>query len=211
MRKAKRLSLEELAPVTANLPEPPDQIDWKATFGNENPVEMEIGFGKGWFLLNATQANPGINYFGVEIVRKYQLFTATRLAKRNLNNVKVACGDAKKFVESGIPHGSLDKVHIFFPDPWWKSRHQKRKLFCPVFVQNLPSVVKPGGIIYIATDVPEYFVDITELFQEKHPSLKAEEWGEGSPLSVVPEHLTNFEKKFVSQGKPIHRVCYRKL
>lgn len=74
MRKVKRLSLEELAPVTANLPEPPDQIDWNATFGNKNPVEMEIGFGKGWFLLNATQANPGINYFGVEIVRKYQLF-----------------------------------------------------------------------------------------------------------------------------------------
>lgn len=210
MRKSTRLPLEALEPVVARLPEVPNQIDWRALFGNDRPVEMEIGFGKGWYLLNVTQAHPEINYFGVEIVKKYQLFTATRLVKRSLANVRVACGDAKQFVASGIPEGSLQAVHIFFPDPWWKSRHQKRKLFSADFVENLPKVVKPGGMIYIATDVPEYFADITALFQEKHPGLKPEEWGEGSPLAVVPAHLTNFERKFVSQGKPIHRVCYRK-
>ncbi len=210
MRKPIRLSLEELSPCTANVPELPIKFDWLNLFNNPNPVELEIGFGKGWFLLNATQANPNINYFGIEIIRKYQLYTATRLVKRNLKNVKVCCADAKSVVANSIPYGTLQAVNIFFPDPWWKKRHHKRRLFETDFIRSLPPVLIAGGWINIATDVEEYFKEITALFAEKLPELPGEAWGANSPDTLVPDHLTNFERKFVAQGKPIHRIRYRK-
>src|SRR5439155_7287967 len=91
VRRAPRLPPEELAPYLLAAPDPPAPIDWAALFGNDRPVELEVGFGKGLFLLTAAIANPGINFVGVEVVRKYQLFTATRMAKRNLRHVRVAC------------------------------------------------------------------------------------------------------------------------
>ena len=77
-------------------------------------------------------------------------------------------------------------------------------------MQSIPPVLMPGGWINIATDVEEYFQEITALFAEKLPSLVGEPWGEDSPDSLVDGHLTNFERKFVAQGKPIHHVRYRK-
>lgn len=210
MRKPIRLSIEELSPCTTSVPEPPAIFDWPSLFGNSNPVEVEIGFGKGRFLVHATQANPNVNYFGIEIIRKYQLYTATRLVKRKLTNVKVCCADAKLVLSNSIPPNSLSAVNIFFPDPWWKKRHHKRRLFDEGFVKSLAPVLVPGGWINIATDVEEYFQEITALFAEKLPFLKGEPWGEDSPDSLVEGHLTNFEKKFVDQGKPIHHVRYRK-
>ena len=80
--RARRLPLEELAPYLLEVPDPPAPLDWRAVFGNDHPVEVEIGFGKGLFLLTASQACPGTNFLGIEIMRKYQLFTATRLAMK---------------------------------------------------------------------------------------------------------------------------------
>src|SRR5918911_17609 len=99
MRRARRLPLEELAPYLWETPKarpgqpppPTEPIDWTRVFGNDHPVEIEVGFGKGLFLLNAALACPDVNFFGVEIIRKYQLFTATRLAKRGLRNLRLAC------------------------------------------------------------------------------------------------------------------------
>src|SRR5215218_2113808 len=108
MRRTKRLPLEELAPYLWSPPDPPPlaasrealpltpptPIDWPAIFGNDHPVEIEVGCGKGAFLLAAALARPDVNFFGVEIVRKYQLYTATRMAVRKLSHVRVACDDA---------------------------------------------------------------------------------------------------------------------
>ena len=80
VRQAGRLPLEQLTPYLLEVPEPPAPLDWRAVFGNEHPVEVEIGFGKGLFLVTAAQACPGVNFLGIEVVRKYQLFTATRVA-----------------------------------------------------------------------------------------------------------------------------------
>src|SRR5439155_1423154 len=82
------------------------------------PVEVEVGFGKGAFLVDAGLAHPGTNYLGIEVVRKLQLYVATRLAKRNLRNVRVACTDARLFFRDRVSTGSLEAVHVYFPDPW---------------------------------------------------------------------------------------------
>src|SRR5689334_16781272 len=117
--------LETPPPGPGSPPAPPGPVDWRELFGNDHPVEVEVGFGKGLFLLTAGQANPGTNYFGIEIVRKYQLFTATRLAKRDLRNVRVACADARAFLRDRVVDRSVRALHLYFPDPWWKTRHHK--------------------------------------------------------------------------------------
>ena len=87
-------------------------------------------------LVTAGTAHPETNYLGIEIVRKYQLFTATRLAKRELRNVRVACVDARPFLRDWLAAGSVRRVHVYFPDPWWKARHKKRRVFAePRFLE----------------------------------------------------------------------------
>src|SRR5947207_14630946 len=102
-------------------------------FGNDRPIEMEVGFGKGLFLITAGQHHPETNFLGIEIERKYQLFTATRLAKRQLSNIKVVCGDARVFLRDAVPTAALQALHVYFPDPWWKNRHKKRRVFTAEF------------------------------------------------------------------------------
>ena len=118
VRRVRHLPLEALGPYLLPLPDPPAPIDWPALFGNDHPVELEVGFGKGLFLLTAALAHPGTNFLGVEVVRKYQLFTATRMAKRHLRNVRLACADARLFLSDCVGSASLRAVHVYFPDPW---------------------------------------------------------------------------------------------
>src|SRR5262249_39127591 len=98
LRRARRLPLEEWTPYLLNAPTPSAALQWHAVFGNDQPVELEIGFGKGAFLLAAGDTFPERNFLGVEISRKYQLFTATRLAKRGLRNVRLVKADARTFL-----------------------------------------------------------------------------------------------------------------
>src|SRR5262249_41749640 len=140
-----------------------EPIDWKYVFGNDHPVEIEVGFGKGLFLLNAALACPGVNFFGVEIMRKYQLFTATRMARRKLMNVRLAAADARHFLRDYVLPASVQAIHVYFPDPWWKKRHHKRRVFTEDFVATCVGAIAPGGLFHLATDVAEYFAVMQEL------------------------------------------------
>ncbi len=190
MRKAPRLPAEALAPFVFEPPSPA-LVSWRELFGNDNPVEIEVGFGKGLFLVSAGQANPGTNYFGIEIVRKYQLLTATRLARRGLGNVRVACADARSFLRDRVPDGSVQAVHVYFPDPWWKKRHHKRRVFTPEFAAQCQRVLAAGGQLLVATDVADYAALVRETVAG-HTRLREVE----PPPEHVPGHdmdyLTNF-------------------
>src|SRR5262249_27372588 len=153
MRRSRRLALEELAPCLLDIPQPPVLLDWQSVFGNANPVEVEVGFGKGLFLITTAPQHPEINYLGIEIIRKYQLFTATRVIKRRLANVRLACADARLLLRDCVTAGSLQAIHVYFPDPWWKKRHQKRRVFTAEFVAQCERTLRLGGRLHIATDV----------------------------------------------------------
>src|ERR1051326_5742247 len=171
MRRARRLPLEELPTYLVEeerrgrpgASPPGGLIDWRALFGNDRPVEIEVGFGKGLFLLNSALARPDVNFFGIEIVRKYQLFTATRMAIRRLANIKLACGDARHIMRDRVRAESVQAVHVYFPDPWWKKRHHKRRVFTPEFVAACVQALRPDGCFHIATDVADYFAVMTEV------------------------------------------------
>ncbi len=184
-------------------------FSWIALFGNDRPVELEVGFGKGLFLLAASETHPDVNFVGVEIVRKYQLFTATRLAKRERKNVRVACADARLFLRDCVGTGSLAALHVYFPDPWWKTRHHKRRVFTAEFVGQAVRVLRPGGRLCAATDVEGYYKLMLELLDPRTELRPLPPPEPGTPAHDL-DYLTNFERKFRKQGKPIHRLtCER--
>jgi tRNA (guanine-N7-)-methyltransferase len=218
VRKPRRLSREELAPYTVDLPAanprqppaaPPTPLNWPALFGNDRPVEVEVGFGKGLFLVNAGASRPDRNFFGVEVVRKYQLYAATRVAVRKLPNVKTCCADAKLVLRDLIPPGSVSAVHVYFPDPWWKQRHKKRLLFTPDFAASVLRVLVPGGRLHFVSDVPDYFEMVTTTLAEL-PAFRRLPPPDAAEPTHDMDYLTNFERKFRKQGKPIHRALYEK-
>ncbi|HLJ96935.1 MAG TPA: tRNA (guanosine(46)-N7)-methyltransferase TrmB [Gemmataceae bacterium] len=209
MRRARRLPLEHLAPFLLEVPPEPAALNWERVFVNPGPLEIEVGFGKGLFLVRAAQAFPGVNYLGIEISRKYQLFTATRLAKRGLGNVRLAKADARAFLRDHVAAGSCQAIHVYFPDPWWKKRHVKRRVFTAEFVGQCARVLQSGGWLHVATDVADYFQLIMQLITAQsnlRPLLL--------PQTHEPTHdldyLTNFERKFRQAGKPIYRGSYAK-
>ena len=209
MRRSARLPPEQLAPYLIEPSGEPAPLEWAVVFGNDRPVEAEVGFGKGLFLLTASQQSPATNFLGVEIERKYVLFTATRLAKRGRKNVRVVCADAKQLFRASVQAGSLAAVHVYFPDPWWKKRHQKRRLFTEEFVELCVRVLRPGGRLHVVTDVEEYF-GIMKGLVGGQPRLREVP----PPAPKAPEHdldyLTNFERKYRQEGRPIYRAAYGK-
>jgi tRNA (guanine-N7-)-methyltransferase len=202
VRRLARLALEQLEPYLLTPPVPPRPLTWPEVFGNNSPVEIEVGFGKGLFLLTAGQERPDVNFLGIEIERKYQLFTATRLAKRGLKNVRVVCADARGFLRDCLLAQCAQAMHIYFPDPWWKKRHHKRRLFTEGFAAECARVLSAGGRLEVMSDVAEYFAVITELLA-RQPRLQ---------LLPAAERLgtyrTNFERKYRLAGKPIHGASY---
>jgi tRNA (guanine-N7-)-methyltransferase len=184
-------------------------ISWAALFDNANPVEVEVGMGKGLFLLTEAVARPHVNFFGIEVVRKYQLYAATRYAIRQLPNVKTACTDAKALLRGHIPPGSVSAVHVLFPDPWWKKRHKKRRVFTPEFAADAARVLAVGGRLNIASDVEEYFGVMTGIVGAM-PAFQ--ELGRETSTAPVEEagFQTNFERKARLKGTPVWRVVYER-
>ena len=214
MRKTKRLSREALTPYMLDVPgewtmagQPLAPIPWIDIFPKDQPVEVEVGFGKGLFLTTSGVARPETNFFGIEIVRKYQLYATERIALRDLPNVRTCCADAKRILHEVIAPESVAVVHVFFPDPWWKNKHKKRLLFTDEFAQLVLRVLKPAGVLHFVTDVGDYFGMVTELLSAV-PAFKLLE----PPAENTPEHdmdyLTNFERKFRREGRPIYRSRY---
>lgn len=198
----------DLSPYTVEYPT--TSVDWHAIFGSDAPVELEVGSGKGLFLANAATRQRDHNFFGVELAKKYARTAAERIAKRQLTNVRVLAGDARRFLHEFVPPGSLHALHIYFPDPWWKKRHKKRRVFCEPFVADVARALRSGGDFWIATDVEEYFGVIQDLMA-KHPEFIPQ----AVPEPKSPEHeldyLTNFERKYRIEGRPIYRAHYRSV
>jgi tRNA (guanine-N7-)-methyltransferase len=205
------------------LPEPPDLkpyfltlddidrgIDWPEFFGNDNPVELDIGCGRGLFTVNASQANPEINYLGIEIEYKEARRGAARLKKREIPNARVIGGDVREALTKWIHPESVDAARVYFPDPWSKRRHKCRRIFTDVFASQVRTVLKPGGLLHSWTDVEDYFEVISALMHH-HPGFETLEAPEEQEPAHDMDYETSFERKRRQLGLPIYRGLWRKI
>jgi tRNA (guanine-N7-)-methyltransferase len=179
-------------------------------FGNPNPVEIEVGTGKGLFLLHASTSRPDTNFFGIEIVRKYQLYAATRYAIRRLPNIKTSCSDAKVVLRDFVAPGSVRAVHVYFPDPWWKKRHRKRRVFTPEFAADAARALAVGGRLFIASDVEEYFGVMTTILRAMPAFAERPDEAHRAAPQTETGYATNFERKARASGTPVWRAVYER-
>ena len=184
--------------------EPP--LDWIGLFGNNNPVQIEVGCGKGRFLVESAQQNANVNYIGIENSWKYVLRTQQRLKKHGLTNACLVYADAAYFAQNYVPDHSIQAYHIYFPDPWPKDRHQKRRLFNnPIWIdQAVRTLDSREGHLFVATDFTDYFVQIKHRLDDTSQLIYLPE------LSQDTNYIqTSFEIKYRTQGRQIYRAVYR--
>lgn len=187
----------------------PDPWDAAALFGRRAPLEVEVGSGKGLFLRTAAARRPDVDFLGTEIAPKYARFAAAGLVKRGLANAVVLLGDALRVFGELLPGASLAAVHIYFPDPWWKKRHQKRRVMRESFVADVERVLEPGGRLHFWSDVEEYFYAALELLAD-HTALEGpREVGE-APAEHDMDYRTHFERRMRLHGDPVYRAEFRK-
>jgi tRNA (guanine-N7-)-methyltransferase len=209
LQQTRRLPIEALGPYLLEVPTVPVPLAWREVFGDDRPVEIEVGSGKGLFLITEAVARPEVNFLGIEISRKYQLFTANRIAKRGLKNVRIARADARIFLRDHVLSHSCQAIHIYFPDPWWKKRHHKRRLMTPDFCGHCARCLAEEGYLRIATDVQEYFRIMTDLLAGFGQLKAVSALQPGCPRHDL-DYLTNFERKFRKDGRMIYRADYQR-
>ncbi|NIA07286.1 MAG: tRNA (guanosine(46)-N7)-methyltransferase TrmB [Actinobacteria bacterium] len=186
------------------------KVDWTQLFGNDHPVELEIGTGKGTFLINAARVNPQINYLGIEWANKYYKYAADRARRWNLPNVRMLRCDARDFVISHLPSRSLQCLHVYFPDPWPKKRHHKRRLFNNQFVAAAVDSLIPDGCIHVVTDVRDYFQLIKPLLA-RCSQLQLGDFTPRETAGLGEWVGTNFERKYLAEGRTIYSCSVQKI
>ncbi|MBL8816344.1 MAG: tRNA (guanosine(46)-N7)-methyltransferase TrmB [Planctomyces sp.] len=184
-------------------------IDWSTYFGQQAPVELDIGCGRGLFLFNAAVMNPQTNFLGIEIDYREGRRTATRLMKRDLPNGRVIGGDCRVILRDMITPHSVSAAHVYFPDPWWKKRHHKRRLFTDEFAALLSQILIPGGLLHSWTDVADYF-DIVRSLMDHHPDFEVLAPPEERPAEHDLDYQTSFERKKRKLGCPIYRGLWKR-
>ena len=185
-----------------------EPMDFEAIFGNKNPVIIEIGFGMGESTLKIAKANPDKNYIGIEVFLYGFSKLLANASKENVTNLKLMRFDAVQVLQDMVPDNSVDGFHVFFPDPWPKKRHHKKRLIQVPFATLLASKLKKGGYIYCVTDWEEYAEQMLKVFDSVE-CLTNPYSGFAPALEWRPE--TGFERKGLDKDYKINEVWVEKI
>jgi tRNA (guanine-N7-)-methyltransferase len=199
----------DLSGFLYNLDDIPTPFVPHELFDCDAPFEIEMGSGKGLFLETASAEQPDRNFLGIEVARKYARHAAGRLAKRKLINGKMISGDGMRLFREFITDGSVDAVHVYFPDPWWKRRHRKRRVMNAELVRNIERVLVPNGALHFWTDVKEYFQATLDLIATE-VSLEGPLPVDESPAENEFDYRTHFERRMRMHDAPVYRSEFRK-
>jgi tRNA (guanine-N7-)-methyltransferase len=201
-----RRALETLLPEFEVSPDS-GSIDWTSLFGRECPIILEIGFGNGQSLAEMAEANRDQNFLGVEVYRPGLGSLLVQMRERELNNVRVSGADAVELLADQVPPESLDRLQVFFPDPWHKKRHNKRRLIQPEFVAMATKRLKPGGLFHVATDWGPYADHILETLAAE-PELTNTHEGFATRPGYRPQ--TKYEDRGERLGHAVWDIVFRR-
>ena len=179
-----------------------EPLDWTEVFSQSQPIEVDLGCGKGTFLVQAAKSFPQRNFLGVERLLGRVRKAAKLIEREKLLNVGILRIEVCYAVQHLFPDESVAAYHIYFPDPWPKRRHHRRRLLTIEFVDALARTLQKGGQVHLATDFEEYFYEMTKIFA-------GAAWQSMPPTERVgPEWRTDFEREFVAEGRKIFRARY---
>lgn len=180
--------------------------NWQGEFGNKNLLHIEIGMGKGQFLLALAEQNPGINYIGIERYSSVLLRAVERLGEEEPDNVRFICMDATKIEEVFAP-GEVDRIYLNFSDPWPKARHARRRLPSKEFFARYGKVLTKEGTVEFKTDNDQLFQFGLEQVEEAGWTLLAFTWDLHRDSAMNEGNImTEYEEKFSSLGNSIHKL-----
>ncbi len=175
-----------------------------ASAGRERPLAVDVGCGKGRYLMAVARKHPEMNFLGIDRMGSRILKLSRKLTRANLSHVRLIQVEATYAIRHLLPANSVSRFTILFPDPWPKRRHYRRRLFSPAFLDDLDRAMTPGATLHVATDHLDYFETITALFE---PDSRFR----SIPAYQPPEdERTDFEIIFAKQGKPIGRASFVK-
>jgi tRNA (guanine-N7-)-methyltransferase len=205
-----RRTLKDYSNVSLRLEDLDGQIDFIHLFGRPGPVHIEIGIGRATFLLNQAKAHPQLNFLGIEWANKYYRYSVDRIGRWNLANVRIIRADAAQFLTDYISDSSVDCFHVYFPDPWPKKRHHKRRFFNTANTDQLLRCLKPAGHLRIATDHAEYFEQIKNVIAANADRLEQVDFLPTAGADTGEWVGTNFERKYLKENRPILCLAVRK-
>lgn len=205
---AQQRALDTFMPVFGCTPE--DCADPLALFGRQAPRVLEIGFGNGASLAQMAAAAPERDFLGIEVHRPGVGHLLLEIEQRELTNVRALCGDAIPVLQSHIPPASLDRVQLFFPDPWPKKRHHKRRILQPEFVALIERALQPGGHFHMATDWEHYARQMREVMEAQSGFRNTAGAGQYAERPAYrPE--TKFERRGLKLGHAVWDLIYARV
>lgn len=204
MQTSHPLVVEPVGLEVDSLPKP---LDWPLLYGNANPVELEIGMGKGTFLAEQARTRPDVNFFGIEWARWFWRYASDRMRRHGCDNARTVRAEASFFLTEFVPAESLSVVHIYFPDPWPKARHNKRRLVQPKFVPVLHRVLRQGGRVQIVTDHKAYWEENIEPTMRAAAGFTVVDYNRPGSANEGEFVGTNFERKYRREGRPFYAIA----
>ncbi|MEM9075157.1 MAG: tRNA (guanosine(46)-N7)-methyltransferase TrmB [Myxococcota bacterium] len=187
-------------------PRPPEgTVDLEALLPGEGPLELDVGFGRGMSLFARAEVSPESRILGIEIKAKWATKVNWRRERLGLERMRVWAADAREALSRCGPDRCVHRVFVHFPDPWWKKRHQKRRVLQPSFLDTLARLLVPGGELFVQTDVEDRHALYVATI-EAHPSFVLEVRALATnPFGAV----SNRERRAEEDGLPIHRLLAR--
>jgi tRNA (guanine-N7-)-methyltransferase len=204
MQSNRELNIEGIGLDVETLPRP---LEWRQVFGNDHPVELEIGTGKGTFLTEQAKARPDVNFFGLEWANWFFRYASDRLRRNHCTNARMVRAEAGYFLTEFVADRSVSVLHVYFPDPWPKKRHHKRRLVQEPFLRQAERILAPGGRVQIVSDHKGYFEENIEPSLKSSGVLQVVDYNRPGSAGEGEFVGTNFERKYRREGRPFYALA----